>query len=155
MKITFVCTGNTCRSSMAEALARRWLETNAPGCMNIQVESAGLAAYPGSLASPQAVEVMGLAGIDLGAHRARQFSADMAEKSDLILTMTAGHKRVLTEKFPAAAGKTYTLAEFAGREPLDIPDPIGRPVEVYEKCAREIRELVGEALHKILKQARY
>ncbi len=152
MRILFVCTGNTCRSSMAEALARKWLGLNAPNRRDIELISAGLAAYPGSPASPQAIEVMGMAEIDLTAHQARQMSAELARDSDIIFTMTANQKRVLTEMYPETAVKVFTLAEFGNNRGYDITDPIGQPVQVYQKCARELQELVNRALHKILKQ---
>lgn len=154
MKVVFVCTGNTCRSSMAEALARKWLKAHPDGVGNIELASAGLAAAgPGSPASPRAVEVMGAAGIDLTGHRARQFCHETARESDLILTMTGNHKRTLVALYPGEASKVFTLAEFAGKSGLDISDPFGLPVAIYKQCAREIEELVDIAFHKILKQA--
>ncbi len=153
MRIVFVCTGNTCRSSMAEALAEKWREVYAPGRTDLKITSAGLAASPGSPASPQAVEVMGRAGIDLTKHRAKRFNQELAETGDLILTMTEEQKQSLSEKYPAAAAKVYTLAEFAAGRRTDITDPIGWPLPVYQKCASELQELVAGALHKILKQA--
>lgn len=151
MRIVFVCTGNTCRSSMAEGLARKWLADNAPDCSDISLTSAGLAALPGSPASEYAVEVMREAGIDLTSHRARQFSRELVRESDLILVMTAAHKRLILENIPEAAGKVFTLAEFAGGR-QDVSDPFGMPVGIYRKCALEIGELVAKSLHKILKQ---
>lgn len=152
MKITFVCTGNTCRSSMAEALAKKWLESNTPGFAGIEIASAGLSAWPGSPASFQAVEVMAMAGLDLTNHKSRQFSRETAGQSDIILTMTAGHKSAVLQQCPEAVGRVFTLSEFAGENSRDIADPFGQGVPVYEKCAREIRELVEMVLHKILQR---
>lgn len=156
MKITFVCTGNTCRSSMAEALARKWVQTNNvfPGA--IELASAGLLAGHGSPASPQAIEVMGLRGIDLTLHWASQFTAETAVQSDIILTMTENHKLSVLRLFPTVATKVFTLAEFAGWSGIDISDPYGQSPKVYEQCARQLEELVGQALHTIItKQGRY
>ncbi|MFZ5641332.1 MAG: low molecular weight protein arginine phosphatase, partial [Bacillota bacterium] len=85
--ILFVCTGNTCRSIMAEALARQWAETFAPD-RGLNFISAGLAAWPDQPASHQAVETLRETGVDITLHRARQVSAELVQKADLILTMT-------------------------------------------------------------------
>ncbi len=152
MRIIFVCTGNTCRSSMAEALAKRWVETNVPTPADIEITSAGLAAYPGLPASPHATDVMHSAGLDLANHRARQFSRDIAEHNDFVIAMTEGHKHTLQKLHPEMAFKIFTIGELAGRPGFDVADPFGQPVETYEKCARELQELIDEALHKIFKQ---
>lgn len=150
MKIVFVCTGNTCRSSMAEALAKKWLAANAPTRTDIEFVSAGLAAFPGSPASGQAIDVMRLAGVNLAGHRARQISRDYVVDSDLILTMTKGHKCALLQMYPESTNKIYTLAEFAAGQETDIPDPFAQSTEVYKKCAGEIGEYLGKALQKVL-----
>jgi len=152
MRILFVCTGNTCRSSMAEVIAGKWLKDNGPGRTDFELASAGLAAYPGSPASPEAIEVMGMAGIDLTKHRAKRFCGEHADKSDIIITMTNGHKQAILNTFPAAALKVFTLSELADNRSYDISDPIGQPAAVYLKCAREIQELVDKMFHKIVKQ---
>lgn len=151
--ILFICTGNTCRSIMAEALARQWAQNSGAG-RGLQFLSAGLAAWPGQPASPQAVETMRGGGIDITSHQARQVSADLVQKAEVILTMTHQHKIILLGQFPEAAGKVFTLTEFAGGEggPGDISDPYGRPVEIYRRCASEMQALIGKALHKIVKE---
>lgn len=149
LKIVFVCTGNTCRSSMAEALARCWLRTKASQNADTQVTSAGLTAFPGSPASHQAVEVMTEKGLDLSCHRAKQFSGELLDQSDLILTMTENHKRALVNMFPQSAAKIRTLAEFADCAGSDIADPFGQSVEVYRKSAAQIEELIDRAFNKL------
>ncbi|KYH33626.1 MAG: protein arginine phosphatase [Moorella sp. (in: firmicutes)] len=167
--ILFVCTGNTCRSSMAAAIASHIKEERG---LDIEIASAGLAAREGDPATPQAIQAVAAMGIDLQDHRARQVTGALVDDAGLILTMTRSHKEYLLQLYPDARGKTFTLKEYvrdgkekpspgepreetgaraaAGRPPVDddIPDPFGRPLEVYQATARELAELVGQALEK-------
>ena len=145
-KILFVCTGNTCRSSMAGALARDILNRKPYG-QEIKVSSAGVAAWTGSPASPQAVEALQDYGIDLSFHRAKIVDEYNTGSADLILTMTASHRKILTTRFPSSLDKTFTLAGYTGNE-KDIADPFGQAVEVYRKCAEALREMIETALDK-------
>ncbi|WP_066634014.1 low molecular weight protein arginine phosphatase [Desulfolucanica intricata] len=147
-KIILVCTGNTCRSSMAEALAKDILSAKRPECA-VEISSAGVAAWPGSPASPQAVEALKEQGIDLSSHRAKGIDQEELEKADLVLTMTSSHRNYLIGQFPWAADKIYTLAGYLGSE-KDVPDPFGQPVEVYRECAGTLREMLEAALDKFL-----
>lgn len=147
MHILFVCTGNTCRSSMAEALARHLL--GEWGEEDVEVSSAGVFALPNAPATEEAVQALAEEGIDLGGHRARLLTAAMVHEADLVLTMTGGHKRYVLELAPEAKGKVFTLAEYAGVG-ADLPDPLGRPLAVYRRYAGELRWLLTHALRRAL-----
>ncbi len=132
--IAVVCTGNTCRSPMAETLLREKLSKRI-GCDNaVRVLSAGVAASSGSGASPQAVEVMGKRGLDLTGHSSRPLDDSVMNVADLVLTMTRGHRAAILAAWPDMHDRVFTLRRDGG----DISDPVGMAVEVYEACADQI-----------------
>ncbi len=142
-RILFVCSGNTCRSPMAEALAREIILREYGG--TIAVSSAGVFALPGAGATPEAIEALAEVGIYLREHRAALLSAAHVENADLVLTMTAMHRRQILQMMPGAGHKVHTLADYAGWGG-DLEDPIGRPSAVYRSCASRLRALVVAAL---------
>jgi tRNA threonylcarbamoyl adenosine modification protein (Sua5/YciO/YrdC/YwlC family) len=132
--IVLVCTGNTCRSPMAETLLRERLNKKF-GCENaVRVLSAGVAAGVGIGASPQAVEVMGNRGLDLTGHSSQPLDESVINVADLVLTMTRGHRNAILAAWPEMHDRVFTLRRDGG----DIGDPVGYPVEVYESCANQI-----------------
>lgn len=138
--IALVCTGNTCRSPMAETVLRERLRTKL-GCEDaVRVLSAGVAASSGSGASPQAVEVMGKRGLDLTGHSSRPLDDGVMNVADIVLTMTRGHRAAILAAWPEMHDRVFTLRRDGG----DITDPVGMPVEVYEQCAEQMElELVA------------
>lgn len=144
MNILFVCTGNTCRSSMAEGILKYLL--NEYNVENISVSSAGISALDGDMANKNAIRVLNNRGINISNHSARQIDEAILVNSDLILTMTDSHKRILTKYAPEFSNKIFTLREFAykinGENSeginFDIHDPYGMDYHVYQLCMEEI-----------------
>lgn len=137
--ILFLCTGNVCRSPMAEALFRRAVT----GRGEFRVVSAGIGAVDGQPPTPHSVRAMGELGVDISAQRSRMLTAELVRAADLILGMTHSHVDTVTLLYPAAVEKTFLLREFD--ETLetyekDISDPIGSPYETYVECRDQIEQ---------------
>ena len=140
-RILFVCTGNSCRSPMAEAIFRDILPADWRG--RVEISSAGTAAWDGQPASPLAVEVLRDAGIDLSRHRARMLTRDMIENADLIVAMEFYHRDTIGRIAPDAGRPILILGELDEDRPSpDIDDPIGGDRAVYEQTSEELRGLL-------------
>ncbi len=143
--VLLVCTGNTCRSPMAEALARRMLarsrgiEPDELEAAGFSVRSAGVSALGGGPATEQAVGAMAGLDLDLTAHRARPLTPQLIEEADLIYCMTRDHRASVLQMAPSAEDRTMTL-----RPEGDVPDPIGQDQAAYQHCAEVIEKALRQ-----------
>lgn len=142
-----VCSGNTCRSPMAEGLARAMLakQWNVRGDelenLGLRVISAGAATAPGAPASREAVALLNQRGIDLSAHRSRMLSVEMIHEADVVFGMTRAHVEAALGLTPAARGKAWLLDEQG-----EIEDPIGSGAEAYRRTAEQIERALRQRL---------
>lgn len=150
--ILFVCTGNTCRSPMAQVLMIQRLEQMQVTPPPWRVESAGTWAPDGSPAARFSRETMAKRGLDLSQHSARTVNADLLSQFNLILTMEDNHKEALVAEFPRLARRIFMLSEMSGRR-LSINDPIGGDPIDYQQCANEIEAWFESGWQKIIELA--
>ena len=151
--ILFVCTGNTCRSPMAEVLlrdmaARRGLEER------ILVQSAGIYPVPGDPATAGAIyAVKTLRGLDLRGHAARLLEASHLKEATYVLAMTRRHVESIQDAFPDLSDRVLTLKEFVGYDArnTDISDPYGSSDENYLACAREIMDALEKGADRLFR----
>lgn len=135
-----VCTGNTCRSPMGEALLRKQMAAKI-GCQpdelekhRINILSAGISALPGAPAAPQANEVMREFGLAIDDHQSQPVTNRLAHYADIILCMTDRHRQAIVTQWPSLANRCFTIRA----DGCDISDPIGAPIDVYRQCATQI-----------------
>jgi len=138
--ILFVCTGNTCRSVIAEALLKKMLRDNKRN--DVEVSSAGVTTISGASASQSAKDILAKEGINVSGHLSREITREMLQKSDLILVMERLHESAVLSLAPEVKNRVFLLKEFAkiDENNLDITDPMGRPPDSYEKTFVSIKE---------------
>ncbi len=148
--ILLVCTGNTCRSPMAQVLLESKLKKKFPNAWSrssvspIAVYSAGTSASVGSPASSEAIYAMRERGLDLTSHESTQLTHRLIDRADWILTMTHSHRQTILSRWPHLASKTFTIASNQ-----EISDPFGGPIEVYRGCAAQLSSCLDEWVAKL------
>jgi len=160
--ILFVCTGNTCRSAMAEGMFIKYLKERTKDYSKFNIISAGISALPGINPTYEAISVMFEQGIDISQHHAQELQEELVKKADLILVMTNEHKEYIHKEFPFAQNKTFLLKKFTinnksesnqnNDRNYEIIDPIGRKIEFYRIIARELKNNLEKILDKIFEE---
>jgi protein-tyrosine phosphatase len=174
--VLVVCTGNICRSPMAEGILRSLLAER--GAQDVDVASAGVSGLEGYPAMPEAVEAMSEKGIDIASHVARRLDPEMVRSADLVLAMSTEHAEAAARMVPGASGRTFTLKELVkllAGEPapgrldeavrtaalrrsaregpdsadMDVADPLGLGVQAYRATAWELGELCARLLDEV------
>jgi protein-tyrosine-phosphatase len=143
--VLFVCTGNTCRSPMAEGLLKVVARSR------LKIASAGIFAGNGGVASQQAVAVMRDYGVDIACHVSQRLSKELAVRYDLIIALEQVHKEVVVRLAPEKSKVVFLLKEFCAipQAGLDVSDPVGLQQDFYRSCAAEIK-LCVDSLWRVL-----
>jgi tRNA threonylcarbamoyl adenosine modification protein (Sua5/YciO/YrdC/YwlC family) len=138
--VVLVCTGNTCRSPMAEALLKKRIADRL-GCKVAELEdrgivvmSAGISAPPGSRSAAEAQQAMQERGLDLTQHESQPLSERIVRFADLVITMTRGHRETILDAWPEAESRVQLISRGKG----DVADPIGGPLDLYRRCAEQL-----------------
>lgn len=142
--ILFVCTGNTCRSPMAQAIARDMLDKQGHEGVTTHVASAGVAAGNGMPATQEAIDALETMGITLPDHQSRQLTLDMIDQAEVIYTMTPSHAQAIMTMAPNSVHKVFVLDEYES-----VPDPIGQSAQMYQHTANRLCELIARRLEEI------
>ncbi len=156
MNVLFVCTGNTCRSAMAEEIAE---DIGDRSSMNFKFKSAGTFACEGDPATDEAIEVMREIDLDIEKHKSSQFDKELAQWADIIFAMEAKHIEEMEAMAPEEEHKMHTLLGFAagiegypGEEGFDIIDPYKDPIEDYRETRDQLREAIEIVIKKLEQQ---
>ena len=150
MKIMFICTGNICRSAMAEGMMRKLIKEKN---IDAEVYSCGIYAETGNDPTYNAQEAASEYGADISNHRATNIRDSKIEEMDIILCATISHKQSVLYLHPEVEGKVFTMKEYAkldkNGQDMDIKDPWGYDEFVYRKCASEIEECLKKIVEII------
>jgi protein-tyrosine-phosphatase len=149
--LLFVCSGNTCRSPMAAAIANAQIASqlgvpvSSLETVNVRALSAGVSARVGAPLTDEAAEVLRSLSVPVQPHAARNLTPELAAEAELIFCMTSAHRKAVVEMLPSVEGKTYCLSS-----EIDIDDPIGKGMAAYVDCARQIQQFVRLRLNEVM-----
>ncbi|MCJ7814404.1 MAG: low molecular weight protein arginine phosphatase [Candidatus Atribacteria bacterium] len=159
--ILFVCTGNTCRSAMAEGIFKKLLKVKEVNKNSYHILSAGISALPGISPTPEAILAASEQGADISQQKALQLHEGLVKKADLILVMSHNHEEYIQRKFPYVQNKVFLIKKYAQNRELEnnqgmdenyeIVDPIGKPLDFYKVVAMELRINLEKIINKIIK----
>lgn len=145
--VLFVCSGNTCRSPLAEALMRQELAKRK--IEDVSVSSAGVAAVDGLRAAANSMTAARELGASLTRFKSRRLTARRVALADLILTMEKKHMESIVERWPGARGKVHVLSEYSGSKRRGIADPVGGPLQSYRDCGLALQDEIERIVPKI------
>ena len=157
VKILFVCTGNTCRSPMAESYLSYLIAINSKSRLLVDttgiftIDSAGISANEGDSLSKHAETVLQKYNCTKKEHKSKNINQELMETADLILTMTEKHKNILLKEYSCCEKKIFNLREYAEDNSQDIFDPYGGTVEDYEKAFLLIKDALDKIYKKLIK----
>ena len=132
---------------MAKGLLKKFLAGR-----DVHIASAGVSAIPGFRPTRETIEVMAKEGVDVSGHLSQRLTAEMVQQADLVLVMEHWHREQILKLVPSAKSKVFLLREFVNESKgieLEIPDPIAKPMEIYESCLQKIKECVEKLVAKV------